>query len=412
MFGGVQAVAWTDVKQMVMIVGGLLMAVVVLILGLPDGVGVGSALRLAGATGRMQTFDFTFDLTNQYTFWSGTIAALFLFCSYFGTDQSQVQRYLTTKSVTEARVSLLMSAYWKIPLQALVLLVGVLLFLFYTFTPTPMLFNSIHDRELREGPRAQEYATLERRFEGATAARSAAATVAARADAAGKDADRKAAQQQFLAADSEVKAVRGEAVALVKSATGDQAYSDVNYVFPTFITTQLPVGVTGLLIAAIFAAAMSAISAELTSLSTATVMDFYRRFFRPGGDDASVLRFSRYATAFWAIFASAVAVWAAQLGSLIEVVNRFGSFFYGSILGVFMLAIGWKRTTPNGALVGLVAGMASVAWFFFYTNVAFLWHNLIGAVGVIVAGVIVSAIERSLRSANAGDGGANVEGGL
>ena len=397
MFGGVQAVAWTDVKQMVMIVGGLITAVVVLVLGLPDGVGLGSALRLAGATGRMQTFDFTFDLTNQYTFWSGTIAALFLFCSYFGTDQSQVQRYLTTKSVKEAQVSLLMSAYWKIPLQALVLLVGVLLFLFYTFTPTPMLFNTIHERALREGPRAQEYATLERRFEGATAARSAAATVATRADASGHDAERAAAQQQFLAADTEVKAVRAEAVTLVKNATGDQTYSDVNYVFPTFITTQLPVGLTGLLIAAIFAAAMSAISAELTSLSTATVMDFYRRFFRPGGDDASVLRVSRVATAFWAVFASAIAVWAAQLGSLIEVVNRFGSFFYGSILGVFILAIGWKRATPNGALVGLIAGMGSVAWFFFYTNVAFLWHNLIGAVGVVVAGVLFSAIERAVR---------------
>ena len=291
-----------------------------------------------------------------------------------------------------------MSAYWKIPLQALVLLVGVLLFLFYTFTPTPMLFNTIHERELRQGPRAAEYAALERRFEGATASRSAAATVAARADAQGNAADRDAAQKEFLGSDKEVKAIRDEALALVRSATGDQAYSDVNYVFPTFITTQLPVGLTGLLIAAIFAAAMSAISAELTSLSTATVMDFYRRFLRPGGDDASVLRVSRFATAFWAIFASVIAVWAAELGSLIEVVNRFGSFFYGSILGVFILAIGWKRTTPNGAFVGLIAGMASVAWFFFFTNVAFLWHNLIGAVGVVVAGVIYSAIERSVRS--------------
>jgi SSS family solute:Na+ symporter len=397
MFGGVQAVAWTDVKQMVMIVGGLLTAVVVLVLGLPDGVGVGAALRLAGATGRMQMFDFHFDLTNQYTFWSGTIAAFFLFCSYFGTDQSQVQRYLTTKSVDEARSSLLMSAYWKIPLQALVLLVGVLLFLFYTFTPTPMLFNTIHERELRQGPHAAEYAAIERRFEGATASRSAAATVAARADAQGNTADRDAAQKEFLGSDKEVKAIRDEAMALVRSATGDQAFSDVNYVFPTFITTQLPVGLTGLLIAAIFAAAMSAISAELTSLSTATVMDFYRRFYRPGGDDASVLRVSRFATAFWAVFASVVALWAAELGSLIEVVNRFGSFFYGSILGVFILAIGWKRATPNGAFVGLIAGMASVAWFFFFTNVAFLWHNLIGAVGVVVAGVIYSAIETGLR---------------
>jgi len=398
MFGGVQAVTWTDVKQMVLIVGGLIAAVVVLVLGLPDDVGVVEALKLAGATGRMQTFDFSFDLTNQYTFWSGTIAALFLFCSYFGTDQSQVQRYLTTASVDEARGSLLMSAYWKIPLQALVLLVGVLMFLFYVFAPTPMLFNRVHERELRQGPRAREYAALERRFEGVTASRAAAAGVAART---ADPLQQEAARKEFVARDAEVKAIRGEALALVRSATGDQAYSDVNYVFPTFIVTHMPIGLPGLLIAAIFAAAMSTISAELAALSTATVIDFYRRFWRPGGDDKSVLRVSRIATGFWGLFASAVAVWAAELGSLIEVVNRFGSFFYGSILGVFMLAIGWKGATANGAFIGLFAGMGSVAWAAAYTKVAFLWHNVIGAVAVVIVGVVVSLIERSIRGARA-----------
>jgi Na+/proline symporter len=348
----------------------------------------------------MQTFDFSFDLTNQYTFWSGTIAALFLFCSYFGTDQSQVQRYLTTASVDEARGSLLMSAYWKIPLQALVLLVGVLMFLFYVFAPTPMLFNRVHERELRQGPRAAEYAELERRFEGATASRAAAASVAARAGSA-TPAQRETARQQFVARDGEVKAIRGEALALVRGVTGDRAYSDVNYVFPTFIVTHMPVALPGLLIAAIFAAAMSTISAELAALSTATIIDFYRRFWRPDGDDASVLRMSRIATGFWGLFASAVAVWAAELGSFIEVVNRFGSFFYGSILGVFMLAIGWKGATANGAFVGLIAGMGSVAWAAAYTNVAFLWHNVIGAVAVVVVGALVSLIERGVRGARA-----------
>jgi solute:Na+ symporter, SSS family len=405
MFGGVQAVTWTDVKQMVLIVAGLVAAVVVLVLGLPDDVSVGQALTLAGATGRMQTFDFSFDLTNQYTFWSGTIAALFLFCSYFGTDQSQVQRYLTTASVDEARNSLLMSAYYKIPLQALVLVVGVLMFMFYVFAPTPMLFNTVHERELRQGPRAAEYAALERRFEGATASRAAAAAVAARESTGTSDAQREAARQQFVARDAEVKAIRGEALALVRGATGDQAFSDVNYVFPTFIVTHMPIALPGLLIAAIFAAAMSTISAELSALSTATVIDFYRRFWRPDGDDASTLRFSRIATGFWGLFASAVAVWAAELGSFIEVVNRFGSFFYGSILGVFILAIGWKSATANGAFVGLIAGMGSVALAAAYTDVAFLWHNVIGAVAVVIVGMLVSLVERTVR-------GAPVEGGL
>jgi Na+/proline symporter len=390
MFGGVQAVTWTDVKQIVLIVIGLVAAIVVLVLALPDGVGIPQALRLAGASGRLQTFDFTFDLTNQYTFWSGTIAALFLFCSYFGTDQSQVQRYLTARSVDEARESLLMSAYWKIPLQALVLLVGVFVFLFYLFTPPPLLFNRVHDRELRDGPRAGEFQQLESRFAAAAVARSAAGMAFAQADASGNAAAAAAARETFKQREADVRLIRGDALTFVREATGDSSYNDVNYVFPTFIMTRMPVGLIGMLIAAIFAAAMSTISAEMAALSTATVIDFYRRFARPDASDRHYLRVSRLATGFWGLFASAVAVWAAALGSLIEVVNRFGSFFYGSILGVFILAVGFPRATANGAFIGLLAGMGSVAWAASYTNVAFLWHNVIGAVAVVVVGLAVS----------------------
>jgi Na+/proline symporter len=392
MFGGVQAVTWADVKQMVLIVFGLVAAVVVLVTALPDGIGVGDALRIAGATGRLQTFDFTFDLTNQYTFWSGTIAALFLFCSYFGTDQSQVQRYLTARSVDEARESLLMSAYWKIPLQALVLLVGVMMFVFYLFAPPPMLFNRTHEGVMRTGSRASEYAALEARFAAAAESRRAAGS--ALADEADEGPGVERARETLLARDADLRAIRGEAVALVREATGDRTYNDVNYVFPTFITTYMPVGLTGLLIAAIVAAAMSTIAAELASLSTATVIDFYRRFLRREADDRHYLRVSRLATAFWGLFASGVAIWAAELGSLIEVVNRFGSFFYGSILGVFVLAVAVRRATANGAFVGLLAGMGSVAWAASYTPVAFLWHNVIGAVVVVIVGLLVSLMQR------------------
>jgi SSS family solute:Na+ symporter len=393
MFGGVQAVTWTDVKQVVLIVFGLLAAVVVLILGLPAEVSVPQALRIAGATGRLQTFDFSFDLTNQYTFWSGTIAAFFLFCSYFGTDQSQVQRYLGAKSVSAARSSLMMSAYWKIPLQALVLLVGVFMFLFYLFTPAPMLFNALHERELREGPRAAEYEALESRFVSANEARRAAGLALADADAGGDAATHAVAGREFTAREAEVRSIRGEAVSLVREATGDESYNDVNYVFPTFILTQMPVGLVGLLIAAIFAAAMSTISAEMASLSTATVIDFYRRFARGHETDRHYLWVSRLATGFWGLFASGVAIWASELGSLIEVVNRFGSFFYGSILGVFILAVGFRHATANGAFLGLLAGMGAVAWAASFTNVAFLWHNVIGAAVVVIVGLGVSAVE-------------------
>jgi Na+/proline symporter len=393
MFGGVQAVAWTDVKQMVLIVAGLIAAVIVLILNLPPDISVIDGLRIAGSAGKLRTFDFSFDLTNQYTFWSGTIAALFLFLSYFGTDQSQVQRYLTTSSVDEARGSLLMSAYWKIPLQALVLLVGVFMFLFYTFTPQPLIFDSRTDRAMRDGPQAREYLALEQQFGEATASRSAAATVMTRARAAGDSAQLAAAGEQFKVSESEVKSTRTKALQLIRTSRNEANFNDVNFVFPTFIMTRMPVGLMGLLIAAILAAAMSTVSGELSALSTASVIDFYRRFVRPDATDRHFLMVSRVATVFWGLFASVVAVYAAQLGSLIEVVNRFGSYFYGSILGVFILATGFKRATANGAFVGLLAGMTCVGLAATYTKVAFLWHNVTGAVAVVIVGLLVSALD-------------------
>lgn len=392
MFGGVQAVAWTDVKQMYLIVFGLAAACIALMLGLPDNVSVGEALHIAGTTGRLQVFDFSTDPSVRYTFWTGTIGALFLFLSYFGTDQSQVQRYLTAKSIDDARTSLFMSAYWKIPLQALVMIIGVFMFLFYLFTPPPMLFNRAHDQQVRDSARAGEYASLEQKFGEAVAARKLAAEQLAEAQRSGAAAVKAARSAAFNAEEQRVTGLRTEAVSLVKDVTGDSSYNDINYVFPTFIVTHLPVGLIGLLMAAIFASAMSTVSGELSALSTSTVIDFYRRWVRDDGDQAHLLWVSKLATLFWALFASVVAIWASELGSLIEVVNRFGSFFYGSILGVFLLAIGWQRANSTGAFVGLLAGMGVVAWVTINTSIAFLWHNLIGAVVVFVVGMVVSEL--------------------
>ncbi|HVH26271.1 MAG TPA: sodium:solute symporter [Vicinamibacterales bacterium] len=398
MVGGVQAVTWTDVKIMVLIVFGLLALIVTAIGGYPQDIGLVGGLEVAAAAGRLRVFEFSFDLTNQYTFWSGTIAALFLFCSYFGTDQSQVQRFLTARSVDEARHSLLMSAYWKIPLQVLVLLLGVLVFVFYTFNQPPLLFSSVQQERLREGPRAAEYAQLQARFEGIFAARRASAGELAAARRGTDHGRIVAAEAAFLEREAEVQELRTRAATMVKETTGDSSFTDVNYIIPTFILTQLPIGLVGLLIVAIILAATDTIAGELNSLSTATVIDFYKRWLRPTGSDAHYLAISRAATGFWGLFACFVGVWAAELGSLIEVVNRFGSFFYGSILGVFILAIAFRSTTGNGAFVGLFAGMASVAWFASFTRVAFLWHNVIGAVVVVIAGLAVSAIDRRRTS--------------
>jgi Na+/proline symporter len=382
-FGGVQAVAWTDVKQMAIIVVGLFSAIGLLIFGITRDVGFGQAVRLAGATGRMQAIDLRFDLSQTYTLWSGLIGGLFLSLSYFGCDQSQVQRYLTAKSIDEARHSLLMSAFVKIPFQLLILSAGILTFLFYVFQTPPMLFNRAYDAQIAAGPHASQYAALQREFDAAVAERRQAAMVENR--------------EQFLATDKHLQDVRARAVAVVKQATGDERYTDVNYVFPTFITTHLPVGLVGLMIAAIFGAAMSASSGELSSLSSATIIDFYRRHFVKSADDAHYLRVSKIATLGWGLFACLVSIYAANQGSLIEVVNRYGSFFYGSILGVFILAILTRRATAFGAFWGLVAGMAVVLTVAFTTPIAFLWHNLIGAVVVVVVGLALSFPRSSSR---------------
>ncbi len=379
MIGGVQAVTWADVKQMVLIVAALVAVVVVLLVQLP--VAPGEALRIAGATERLQVFDFSFDVTKTYTFWSGVLGGTFLMLSYFGTDQSQVQRYLTARSVDEARSSLLMSAYWKIPLQALVLLVGVLVFVFYLFQAPPLLYNPAHERSVRQAV-PEEFAALETRFGQAFATRDAAAR--ALADTR-DDGDRTA----FLASEAEVTAVRAEALAMAQRVTGESA-RDVNYIIPRFVLDHLPLGLVGIFIAAVMAAAMSSIAAELNSLSTATVIDFYRRWVRPEASDAHFLTVSKVATGLWGLFACVVATYAATLGSLIEVVNRFGSFFYGSILGVFLLAM-VPGTRALGAFVGLLAGMSVVAAVTFGApSVSFLWHNVIGAATVVVVGVLLS----------------------
>ena len=409
MLGGIQAVTWADVKQMILIVFALLAVVVVLIVQMP--VSPGEALHIAGATGRLKVFDFSFNINETYTFWSGLIGGTFLMLSYFGTDQSQVQRYLAAKSVDAARTSLLMSAYWKIPLQALVLLVGVMVFVYYQFQPAPLLYNPAHEAAVVDA-RGAEYEALQDRYgeafelrEGAArraagrATREAAAGVPPGAAAApqaaptpvlatGQTTARQAAMDEFLSREAAVQEIRAEALAMAEDVTGEPS-RDVNYIIPRFVLGELPVGLAGLFIAAIIAAAMSSISSELNSLSTTSIIDFYRRWFRPEASDAHYLTVSKVATAFWGVFACCVAVYAVSLGSLIEVVNRFGSFFYGSILGVFLLAM-VPRARGLGAFLGLLTGMGAVAAVTFGApSVSFLWHNVIGALTVLAVGVVL-----------------------
>ncbi len=355
--GGVQAVTWVDVKQMYLIVGALVAVVITLLVKIP--VSPVEALHIAGTAGRLRVFDFSLSLTNTYTFWSGLLGGMFLMLSYFGTDQSQVQRYLAAKSVDEARTSLLISAYWKIPLQALVLLVGVLVFVFYQFHKQPLLFNPADERAvIAAAPRV--YAQLQARFDSSNIL-------------------------------FERDAIRGTALDLASRVTG-RPVKDVNYVIPRFVLDYLPVGLAGLFIAAVIAAAMNAISGELNSLSTTTTIDFYRRWIRSEAPDAHFLIVSRVATGLWGIFACVVATYAVNLGSLIEVVNKYGSFFYGSILGVFLLAM-VPRAKATPAFIGLIVGMLTVYSVWHWApQVSYLWYNVVGATTVFIVGGLLSMV--------------------
>ncbi len=385
MFGGVRAVTWTDVKQMVIIFFGLSVAFYVIVSSFPAGVSIADGLHLAGSLGKLDMIDTSFDLTEKYTIWSGLIGGLFLALGYFGCDQSQVQRFLSAKSVDQGRTSLLMSAFLKIPIQFFILLIGILVFVFYQFQAPPVIFNP---NEAAKVSQTAAYPAIEQRFSAAHTARREAAIA--------YDPTNDAARTAYIDANRRFEEARTEAVELVR-ATSNRTFNDVNYVFPTFILQNMPIGIIGLLIAAIFAAAMSSISSELNALATATTIDFYRRLFRPEGSDPHLILVGRLATFMWGIFACIVAIFATNLGSLIEVVNRFGSFFYGSLLGVFVLAFAVPRANARGAFFGLLFGIASVWLASLYTNIEFLWFNVIGCLVTVLAGYLISLTKREVN---------------
>ncbi|MGH9391600.1 MAG: sodium:solute symporter family transporter, partial [Vicinamibacteria bacterium] len=283
--GGMRAVMWVEAWQMMIIFLGILFCLGAVIAGLPGEISLVEAVRIAGATGRTEMVDFNLDPSVTYTFWTGVVGGIFLMLSYFGCDQSQVQRYLTGSSLTESRLSLLFNAMLKIPMQFVILLTGALLFVFYQFERPPPVFNPVVLERLRESERREELASLERVYDQVFEARKESASGLARALSTEEEPE---ARRRFLVADQRFSEARGRVVALVEKNEGT-AFNDTNYVFPTFVLTQLPPGVVGLILVAIFAAAMSTVESELTALSSATIIDFYRRYLRAEASDSHYL---------------------------------------------------------------------------------------------------------------------------
>jgi SSS family transporter len=376
--GGIKAVTWTDFVQMFIMTAGLLAALVSAIVLLPDGVGLSKALDVAGAAHRLNPAVWTFDLNDRYNVWSGLIGGMFLALAYFGTDQSQVQRYLTGRDITQTRLSLLFNAVAKIPMQFFILFTGAIIFVFFTYTQPPALFHPAALSTVEKNP---QFPAVRAEYDRAWLARKQAAS-ALPSSQAGFD----AAQKQFDAA-------RARAAAL----TGDKAFNDTNYIFLTFVTRYMPVGLVGLILAAIFAAAMSTISAEINSLATVSVIDVYQRFVRREASDAHYLLASRLFTAFWGLYAIFTAEFGRNLGSLVEAVNRLGSYFYGSLIGVFLLAFFFPRVSATGAFVGVFSGIASVLLAARFTRIEFLWYNVIAAGVVIAVASVVSELTGAKR---------------
>jgi SSS family solute:Na+ symporter len=377
--GGLKAVISTDVKQMTVMTAGVVVAFVALLARIPGEVGLHGALTLAKESGRLQFADFSWNPNEKYTIWSSLLGGLFLFLSYFGTDQSQVQRLLAGRSVRHMRGALLLNAVAKVPFQFLVLGCGVLLFVFHLFHVPALSFEPGAGAAAAEAPQVQAIAE---EFAGTRERLRETAFELANAPDAPRDLS---ARYRSLLAESDQ--LREEARVL-RGGTGD-----TNYVFLDFILKELPRGVVGLLLAAIFAAALSSIDSELNSMATVAVLDGVQFTFRRRLEGRSLLLVSRAATLAAGAFATCFALFAGQIGSVIEAVNRVGSYLYGSLLGVFVLAMAVRRANGHGAFAGLVAGMTAV-FFASRAGLAFLYLNTVGTVVVVVVGTIVSLLTR------------------
>jgi SSS family transporter len=418
MLGGVSAVIWTDVKQMSVILVGLVVVFATLLSDLlPEFGSFSKMLDVAGAADKLGALEVTpahdgllprthADVAagegapsfweEKYNVWAGLFGGLFLHLSYFGCDNSQAQRLLTSADADQSKKSLLMSAFAKVPMQAFILLIGVLMWLFYATHEQPMLFKPEHVVKAESPQLAPQVAQLQARFDAAHAERKASMlALAARDD---RPEESLAATTRYQRAVLDLETIRRQARTLVggkeDAAGAPRDDKDTNNIFCRYVLDQMPPVLLGLIIAAIFAAAMSSIDSVLNALSGATVVDLYRRWIRPDATDAQSLRVGRAVTLFWGVTATFTALFFAGGGSIIEMINRVGSWFYGSLLGIFVMALFFRRAGDLAGALGLCGGMAAVVLVHNTVKVQFLWYNVVGLAGVLLVGGLTSLFAR------------------
>lgn len=384
--GGSAAVARTQRQQMIVIMAGMFVAALVAFWRLPDGVSLPGVVKVAGALDRMQVVSFDLDWSSRYNFWSGITGGFFLALSYFGTDQSQVQRYLTGRSVTESRLGLVFNGIFKVPMQFGILFIGIIVFAFHLFEQPPLHFNPSVSSQAAEA-RSEEWQALQARYDEAFAAQREAAT--AYLGAPGEA----VAKERLRAAHAEVSEVRKSAQALIGEAVPGDDSKEADFVFIHFILNYLPQGLVGLLIAVIFSAAMSSTSSELSALGSTTMVDLYRRHRRRREDDPRRdLLVSKVFTVFWGLVAIGFASFASLVDNLIQAVNILGSLFYGTVLGLFVVAFFLKRITATPVFIAALIAEALVLTLFFASDLGFLWFNVIGCGAVVAISLLLQPV--------------------
>jgi len=388
-YGGTKAVSYTQMLQMTIIFCGLFVAGILVVHLLPGGVGFSKAISIAGKMGRTNAIDFKFDWNNPYTVWSGLIGGFFLQLSYFGTDQSQVGRYLTGASVSESRLGLLMNGLVKIPMQFLILLIGVLVFTFYQYNRPPVFFNSFELNKLEQSTYNPQLKVLEKKYDKAFQEKQVEVN---KLNAALDREDQALIDQQRIAlkiADEQTKMVRKEVTDLMLKNDKGADINDNNYIFLSFVTKYLPKGLIGLLIAIIFLASMGSTASALNSLASTSVIDIYKRLINKEASDEKYLKASRWSTVIWGVICIAMALYASKIGNLIEAVNILGSYIYGTILGVFLVAFYVKQVSGKAVFYAAIITEIVVCICGYQKVVAYLWLNVIGCLLVVLLAYVI-----------------------
>ncbi len=388
--GGTIAVNKTHIHQMIIITIGMFSAFIMIYFLLPDDISIIDAAYVAGKLGKLNAIDFSFDLSNRYTFWSGIIGGTFLMLSYFGTDQSQVQRYLAGSSIAESRMGLLVNGLVKVPMQFIILFIGAMVFVLYQFVTPPLFFNPVEEQNVKNSIYSEEYFDLEKDYEQLNVEKREKIREMLSAIDNGSEIEITEKTNDVLAKQEEAAIVREKAIDLIKETNPDADTNDTNFIFITYITTFLPIGLIGLVLAAILSASMSSTSAELNALASTTVIDIYKRMIKKDGTDSHYLKVSKVSTILWGAYAIVFALFASKLGSLVEAVNILGSLVYGTILGIFLVAFYLKKVGGNATFYAALIAELAILYCYLFTSIPFLWYNVIGCLLVIILAVILN----------------------